>query len=178
MIVYIYSLMSHRHHQFSMPVYDDRPHMSTYASNGYLVLMPDIVYDDGHPGTSALDDVTSAVQRVIDLGYADPDAIGLQGHSWGGYESSFILTQTDMFAAIVTGAPLTNLVSMNNILYKRTGYLNGPILEWSQGRMAVSPWEDFDAWVRESPIHHAENISTPLVISILSVSSSIFSTHL
>ncbi len=164
MIVYIYSLMSHRHHQFSMPVYDDRPHMSTYASNGYLVLMPDIVYDDGHPGTSALDDVTSAVQRVIDLGYADPDAIGLQGHSWGGYESSFILTQTDMFAAIVTGAPLTNLVSMNNILYKRTGYLNGPILEWSQGRMAVSPWEDFDAWVRESPIHHAENISTPFII--------------
>jgi dipeptidyl aminopeptidase/acylaminoacyl peptidase len=164
MIVYIYSLMSQRHHQFSLPVYDDRPHMSTYASNGYLVLMPDIVYDAGHPGTSALDDVTSAVQRVIDLGYADPVAIGLQGHSWGGYESSFILTQTDMFAAIVTGAPLTNLMSMNNILYKRTGNLNGPILEWSQGRMGMSPWEDFDAWVRESPIHHAENISTPFLI--------------
>jgi dipeptidyl aminopeptidase/acylaminoacyl peptidase len=164
MIVYIYSLMSHRHHQFSMPVYDDRPHMSTYSSNGYLVLMPDIVYDAGHPGTSALDDVTSAVQRVIDLGYADPAAIGLQGHSWGGYESSFILTQTDMFAAVVTGAPLTNLMSMNNILYKRTGNLNGPILEWSQGRMGVSPWENFDQWVRESPIHHAENISTPFMI--------------
>lgn len=147
-----------------MPVYDDRPHMSTYASNGYLVLMPDIVYDPGHPGTSALDDVTSAVQRVIDLGYADPNAIGLQGHSWGGYESSFILTQTDMFAAIVTGAPLTNLISMNNILYKRTGNLNGPILEWSQGRMGMSPWDDFDTWVRESPIHHAVNISTPFLI--------------
>ena len=164
MIVYIYSLMSHRHHQFSMPVYDDRPHMSTYASNGYLFLMPDIVYDSAHPGTSALDDVTSAVQQVIDLGYADPDAIGLQGHSWGGYESSFILTQTDMFAAVVTGAPLTNLMSMNNILYKRTGSLNGPILEWSQGRMGVSPWGDFDAWVRESPVHHARNISTPFLI--------------
>jgi len=164
MIVYIYSLMSHRHHQFSMPVYDDRPHMSTYASNGYLFLMPDIVYDSAHPGTSALDDVTSAVQQVIDLGYVDSDAIGLQGHSWGGYESSFILTQTDMFAAVVTGAPLTNLMSMNNILYKRTGSLNGPILEWSQGRMGVSPWGDFDAWVRESPVHHAENISTPFLI--------------
>ena len=164
MIVYIYSLMSHRHHEFSRPVYDDRPHMSTYASNGYLVLMPDIVYAAGHPGTSALDDVTSAVQRVIDLGYADPAAIGLQGHSWGGYESSFILTQTDMFAAVVTGAPLTNLMSMNNILYKATGGLNGPILQWSQGRMGVSPWEDFDAWVRESPVHHALNINTPFLI--------------
>ncbi len=164
MVVYIYSLMSQRHHQFSMPVYDDRPHMSTYASNGYLVLMPDIVYEAGHPGTSALDCVTNAVQRVIDLGYADPEAIGLQGHSWGGYESSFILTRTDMFAAVVTGAPLTNLMSMNNILYKRTGNLNGPILEWSQGRMGVSPWEDFDVWVRESPVHHAENIATPFMI--------------
>ncbi len=164
MIVYIYSLLSQRHHGFSLPVYDDRPHMSTYASNGYLVLMPDIVYEAGKPGTSALDDVTAAVQRVIDLGYADPDAIGLQGHSWGGYESSFIVTQTDMFAAVVTGAPLTNLMSMYNILYKSSGSLNGPILQWSQGRMDISPWEDFDAWVRESPIHHAENISTPFVI--------------
>ena len=164
MIVYIYSLQSQRHHQFSLPVYDDRPHMSTYASNGYLVFMPDIVYDEAHPGTSALDDVTSSVQRVIDLGYADRDAIGLQGHSWGGYESSFIVTQTDMFAAVVTGAPLTNLPSMYNILYKRSGNVNGAILEWSQGRMGMSIWQDFDAWIRESPIHHAQNINTPFLI--------------
>jgi dipeptidyl aminopeptidase/acylaminoacyl peptidase len=42
--------------------------------------------------------VTSAVKKVIELGYADPKHIGLQGHSWGGYQSSFIVTQTDMFA--------------------------------------------------------------------------------
>lgn len=164
MLVYFYEKMSQRHHQFSMPVYDDRPHMSTYASNGYLVLMPDIIYDDGYPGSSALDDVTSAVEKVIDLGYADPDRIGLQGHSWGGYETSFILTQTDMFASIVTGAPLTNLMSMNNILYKRTGNQNGPILEWSQGRMGDQPWDDMERWISQSPVHHAPNISTPFLI--------------
>ncbi len=164
MIVYFYEKMSQRHHQFSMPVYDDRPHMSTYASNGYLVLMPDIVYDDGYPGSSALDDVTAAARKAIELGYADPERIGLQGHSWGGYETSFILTQTDMFAAIVTGAPLTNLMSMNNILYKRTGNHNGPILQWSQGRMGDQPWDDFERWVSQSPVHHAPNISTPFLI--------------
>lgn len=164
MIIYFYEKMSQRHHQYSMPTYDDRPHMSTYASNGYLVLMPDIVYDDGKPGSSALDDVTSAAQKVIDLGYADPERIGLQGHSWGGYESSFILTQTDMFACVVTGAPLTNLISMYNIIYKGSGNFNGPILEWSQGRMGVSPYEDFDLYVSQSPIHHAKNISTPFLI--------------
>ena len=164
MIIYFYEKMSQRHHQFSMPTYDDRPHMSTYASNGYLVLMPDIVYDEGKPGSSALDDVTSAAHKVIDLGYADPDRIGLQGHSWGGYQSSFILTQTDMFACVVTGAPLTNLISMYNVAYKRTGNLNGPILEWSQGRMGVSPWDNMELYRSQSPIHHAENITTPFLI--------------
>ena len=164
MVVYFYEKMSQRHHEFSRPVYDDRPHMSAYASNGYLVLMPDIVYDDGYPGSSALDDVTAAAQKVIDLGYADPERIGLQGHSWGGYETSFILTQTDMFAAIVTGAPLTNLMSMNNILYKRTGNQNGPILQWSQGRMGDQPWDDFERWVSQSPVHQAPNIETPFLI--------------
>lgn len=164
MVVYFYEKMSQRHHQFSQPVYDDRPHMSTYASNGYLVLMPDIVYEPGRPGSSALDDVVSAVEEVIDLGYADPDQIGLQGHSWGGYESSFIVTQTDMFAAVVTGAPLTNLMSMYNINYKSSGSGNGPILEWSQGRLGTTPWDDFDLFVSQSPIHHAQDIATPFLI--------------
>lgn len=164
MIVYFYEKMSQRHHQYSMPTYDDRPHMSTYASNGYLVLMPDIVFDEGKPGSSALDDVTSSVKEVIKQGYADPERIGLQGHSWGGYESSFIVTQTDMFATVVTGAPLTNLISMYNVLYKRSGNLNGAILEWSQGRMGVSPWENMELYRSQSPIHHAQNISTPFLI--------------
>jgi dipeptidyl aminopeptidase/acylaminoacyl peptidase len=164
MVIYFYEKMSQRHHQYSMPTYDDRPHMSTYASNGYLVLMPDIIYDEGKPGSSALDDVTAAAQKVIDLGYADPERIGLQGHSWGGYESSFILTQTDMFACVVTGAPLTDLVSMYNVIYKRTGSFNGPIIEWSQGRMGTTPWDNMELYMSQSPIHNAKNISTPFMI--------------
>tara|TARA_R110000796_G_scaffold252627_1_gene389025 strand:- start:110611 stop:113349 length:2739 start_codon:yes stop_codon:yes gene_type:complete len=164
MVMYFYEKMSQRHHQYSMPTYDDRPHMSTYASNGYLVLMPDIVFDEGKPGSSALDDVTSAAKEVIKLGYADPERIGLQGHSWGGYESSFIVTQTDMFAAVVTGAPLTNLISMYNIAYKQSGSLNGPIIEWSQGRMGVSPWENMELYQYQSPLFHAQNIKTPFLL--------------
>jgi dipeptidyl aminopeptidase/acylaminoacyl peptidase len=164
MIMYFYEKMSQRHHEFSMPVYDDRPHMSTYASNGYLVLMPDIIYDTGYPGSSALDDVTAAARAAIDAGYADADRICLQGHSWGGYETSFIVTQTDMFACVVTGAPLTNLISMYNINYKSSGSSNGPILEWSQGRMDTSPYHDFDLYVSQSPLHHVERISTPFLI--------------
>ena len=140
MLVYFYEKMSQRHHEYSMPRYDDRPHMSTYASDGYLVLMPDVVYEVGRPGSSAVDCVTSAVKAVIDKGYADPERIVLQGHSWGGYQSSYILTQTDMFAAVVTGAPVTNLVSFHGELYKSSGSVQQGITEKGQVRMGVSPW--------------------------------------
>ncbi|NNM06778.1 MAG: S9 family peptidase, partial [Gemmatimonadetes bacterium] len=164
MIIYFYEKMSQRHHEYSRPTYDDRPHMSTYASNGYLVLMPDIVYDMGYPGSSALDDVVSAARAAIDQGYADPDRICLQGHSWGGYETSFIVTQTDMFACVVTGAPLTNLVSMHNILYNQSGSPNANLIEWGQGRMDASPFHDLERYIAESPVHNVQGITTPFLI--------------
>ena len=155
MLVYFYELMSDTHHTFSFPVYDDRPHMSTYASNGYLVLQPDVRYEIGRPGSSALDCVTSAVKKVIELGYADPAHIGLQGHSWGGYQSSFIVTQTDIFAAVVTGAPPTDLTSFYDTLYRSSGSIQQGITEVGQVRMGagVTPWSAHDLFESQSPVH-------------------------
>ncbi len=164
MLVYFYEKVSNRHHSYSMPAYDDRPHMSEYASDGYLVLMPDIKYYEGKPGWSALDCVTSATKKVIELGYADPDHIGMQGHSWGGYQSSFILTQTDMFACTVTGAPVTNLTSMYNILYKNSGTNNQGIFELGQVRMGKGMFDDFQNYYDQSPVQNAPGISTPFMI--------------
>ncbi len=166
MIVYFYEKMSNTHHNFSMPVYDDRPHISTYASNGYLVLQPDVVYTIGRPGTSAVDDVTSAVKKVVELGYADPARIGLQGHSWGGYQSSYIITQTDMFAATVTGAPPTNLMSFYDQLYKQTGTVQQGIMEVGQVRMGrdSTPWTAKALYESQSPVHNVQSIKTPFLI--------------
>jgi dipeptidyl aminopeptidase/acylaminoacyl peptidase len=166
MLVYFYELMSDTHHTFSFPVYDDRPHMSTYASNGYLVLQPDVRYEIGRPGTSALDCVTSAVKKVIELGYADPARIGLQGHSWGGYQSSFIVTQTNMFAAVVTGAPPTDLTSFVGTLYRSTGTLQQGITEVGQVRMGAgaTPWSAKALYESQSPVHNAPKITTPFMI--------------
>jgi dipeptidyl aminopeptidase/acylaminoacyl peptidase len=138
--------------------------MATYASNGYLVLQPDIVYTIGEPGSSALDDLTAAVEKVIELGYADPERIGLQGHSWSGYQSSYVVTQTDLFAAVVTGAPPTNLISFYNTLYRNSGTVQQGITEVGQVRMGTTPFENFDLYVSQSPIHQAEGITTPFMI--------------
>ncbi|UJP65444.1 S9 family peptidase [Mongoliitalea daihaiensis] len=165
-IMYFYEKMSDRHHQYSMPVYDDRPHFSTYASNGYMIFMPDIIFEEGRPGTSSLDAITSAANKLIELGYADKDNIGLQGHSWGGYQTSFILTQTDMFKCIVTGAPPTNLESFYNNLYASTGTVHHGIMEIGQVRMGrgVTPWTHREDYNRENPMYHVPNIKTPFMI--------------
>lgn len=166
MLVYFYEKMSNTHNSFSMPAFDDRPQMSTYASDGYLMFQPDVTYEIGKPGTSALDCVTSAVKRVIELGYADPKHIGLQGHSWSGYQSSFIVTQTNMFAAVVTGAPPTNLVSFYNQLYKQSGTVQQGIMEVGQVRMGenVTPWNSHALYESQSPLHNVTKIRTPFMI--------------
>ncbi|HKJ91958.1 MAG TPA: prolyl oligopeptidase family serine peptidase, partial [Longimicrobiales bacterium] len=164
MLVYFYEKMSQNHHMYQGPAYDDRPHMATYASNGYLVLNPDIVYTIGRPGSSALDDLTAAVQKVIDLGYADPAHIGLQGHSWGGYQSSYVVTQTNMFAAVVTGAPPTDLPSFYNSTYGRTGTIQQGITEVGQVRMGTTPFDSLGVFIDQSAVFNAKKIDTPFMI--------------
>jgi dipeptidyl aminopeptidase/acylaminoacyl peptidase len=164
MLVYFYEKMSQRHHQYSMPTYDDRPHMSAYASDGYLVLMPDIIFEIGKPGTSSLDCVSSAVKKVIELGFADPERIGLQGHSWGGFQTSFIVTQTDMFACVVSGAPPTCIEGEFNQVFKSSGNNNHSYYSRSQGRMGTDPWKDHELYRSQSAIQNADKITTPFML--------------
>lgn len=163
-LVYFYEKMSQNHHSYSMPAYDDRPHFSAYASDGYLIVRPDMKYYEGQPGWNALDCLTAIVKRIVDEGYADPARIGLQGHSWGGYQSSFVVTQTDIFACVVTGAPVTNLTSMYNILYKNSGTNNHGIMETGQVRMGKSLFDDFENYAAQSPVFQAAGIKTPFMI--------------
>ena len=164
MLVYFYEKMSQRHHQYSMPTYDDRPHMSAYASNGFLVLMPDIVFEIGKPGTSSLDCISSAVKKVVELGYADPEHIGLQGHSWGGFQAAFIVTQTDMFACIVAGAAPSCIEGEFNQVFKSSGNNNHSYYSRSQGRMGTDPWKDHTLYRSQSAIQNAQKITTPFML--------------
>lgn len=88
MIVYLYETLSENLNRFVDPRPSHNINASYYASNGYLVLEPDIVYTIGHPGQSALKCVLPAIQAVVDKGFVDEKAIGIQGHSWGGYQTA------------------------------------------------------------------------------------------
>ena len=126
--------------------------------------MPDIVYELNNSGISAVECVIPAIEAAVAAGIVDKDRIGLTGHSWGGYETAFLITQTDLFKAAVAGAPLTDLISMYNTIYGSTGDMNTRWFESSQDRFKGGHWEYFDDYVRNSPVFFAQNVKTPLLI--------------
>ncbi|MDQ3013375.1 MAG: prolyl oligopeptidase family serine peptidase, partial [Acidobacteriota bacterium] len=111
MMVYIYEKLSQNLNRFVTPAPGTSINAAFYASNGYLVLMPDIVYTVGYPGQSALKCVLPAIQAVADHGFVNEDAIGIQGHSWGGYQIAYMVTQTNRFKAAAPGALVANMTS-------------------------------------------------------------------
>ncbi len=162
-IVYIYEKLSQGANQYPQPGYNGF-NIAHYTSNGYAVIEPDIVYKVNDPGMSAVACVVPAVKAAIATGVVDPQRVGLQGHSWGGYQTAFLVTQTDIFHAAVAGAPLTDMVSMYSLIYRNTGGTNQAIFESSQGRFAGGYWDNMEAYIRNSPVYHAKNVKTPLMI--------------
>jgi dipeptidyl aminopeptidase/acylaminoacyl peptidase len=162
-IVYIYEHFSDGFNRFVQPTANGF-NKSVSTSNGYAVLMPDITYTVNDPGMSAVWSVLPALRAAIATGIVDPARVGLHGHSWGGYQTSLLVTQTNAFKAAIAGAPLTNMVSMYSLVFKNTGVGNMAIFESSQGRFRGGYWDNWDAYVRNSPIAHASKVQTPLVI--------------
>jgi dienelactone hydrolase len=162
-IVYIYEKLSQNFNRYFTP-YANGFNKSVYTSRGYAVLMPDIVYQINDPGMSAVWCVLPAIKAAIATGVVDKSRIGLHGHSWGGYQTAFLITQTKIFKAAVAGAPLTNMVSMYSSIYWNTGSANQPIFESSQGRFRGGYWDYQEAYLRNSPVFHAKNVQTPLLI--------------
>lgn len=162
-IVYIYEKLSNNLNRYFLPTVGGF-NKSYYTSQGYAVLMPDINYTINDPGMSAVWCVLPALKAAIATGVVDPERVGLQGHSWGGYQTAFLITQTEAFAAAVAGAPLTNMISMYSSIYWNTGSANQPIFESSQGRFTGGYWENLEAYTRNSPVYYATRVQTPLLL--------------
>lgn len=162
-VVYIYEKLTSGLNRYYTPTANGF-NKSVYTSNGYAVLMPDIVYKVNDPGMSAVWCVVPAVKAAIATGIVDKDRVAIHGHSWGGYQTAFMITQTDVFRAAIAGASLTNMISMYNSVYWNTGSANQPIFESSQGRFTGSPLDVPEAYTRNSPAYFAKNISTPLLL--------------
>jgi dipeptidyl aminopeptidase/acylaminoacyl peptidase len=164
MMVYIYERLSQGLHAFRSPGPGTSINPTFYVSNGYLVFMPDIVYTIGYPGQSALKCVLPGIQAVVDKGFVKEDAIGIQGHSWGGYQIAYMVTQTNRFKAAAPGALVANMTSAYSGIRWGTGLPRQFQYERSQSRIGGSLWDYPLRFLDNSPIFRADRVETPLLM--------------
>ncbi len=167
MIVYNYELLSQNVHRYVAP--SDRSYYNTavFMSHGYFVLQPDIVFRTRQPGWSVVECVTAAVERVVEMGLVDPERVGIIGHSMGGFNTSFVSTNSHgVFAAAVAGAPMTDLVSYYGDHHWGSGVAETDHIETGQERMEVALYEDLQAYIDNSAVYNAHEMTVPLLLEV------------
>lgn len=164
LLVYIYERLSHSLHNFVDPRPGTSVNFSYYVSNGYVVFLPDIAYKVGYPGQSALKCVLPGVQAVVERGFIDEKAIGIQGHSWGGYQIAYLVTQTDRFKAASAGAPVANMTSAYGGIRWGSGLPRQFQYERTQSRIGGTLWQFPMRFIENSALFMADRVRTPVMM--------------
>lgn len=165
MIVYSYEKLSDGLHRYSTPrIAGAGTSEAFYVSDDYLYLQPDIHFRLRTSHSDMHECIDEAIQRVVELGYADENRIGYLGHSFGGHAAMFISTQKNRFAAIAGGAGVSNLVQGFNIDIVSDGSNEQDYYITGQGRLTASPADDLGLYLDQSPIFHAKKMDTPLLL--------------
>jgi dipeptidyl aminopeptidase/acylaminoacyl peptidase len=163
MVVYYYERLSDGLHQYHAPTGRNVVNPSVYTSLGYLVFFPDIVYKPGWPGPSAVKAIVPGVQSLVARGFVNPKAVGIAGQSWGGYQSAYVITQTNMFAAAVPNAPVANMTSAYGGIRWESGLARPFQYEKTQSRIGGSIWEYPVRFIENSPLFHLDRVTTPVL---------------
>jgi len=141
--------------------------ISFFTSRGYIVFVPDIVYVDGHPGESAYNCICSGCEALCEAyPAADKSKMAIQGQSWGGYQTAWLVTRTNMFAAAGAGAPVSNMTSAYGGIRWGSGMTRAGQYEHGQSRIGKSLWDEggLELYLENSPIFNADKVQTPLLI--------------
>ena len=164
MVSYFYEDLSNGLHGYVAPNGRNVINSTHYVSNGYLIFEPDIHYEIGYPGPSAVKSIVPGVQMLLARGYVDPKGLGLQGQSWGGYQTAFLITQTSMFSAAMAGAPVANMTSAYGGIRWGSGLARAFQYEKTQSRLGKSIWDAPNLYIENSPLFWLPRVTTPLFI--------------
>lgn len=135
----------------------------SYVSQGYLVFCPDIYYKVGDPMQGTYDAVVSAASYISKLGFVNSKKMGIQGCSFGGYQTNYLVTHTNIFAAAESSSSVSNWISSYGNLLSGTNNLQN-FYEAGQIRIGASLWEKPDAYIKNSPIFYVDKVKTPLLM--------------
>lgn len=165
LMVYFYERNADTLHRYTSPAAGRSIiNFSFYVSRGYVVFIPDVVYKTGEPGPSAENCILPGVEHIASKGFVDKKKIGMQGHSWGGYQTAYLVTVTNMFACAESGAPVSNMTSAYGGIRWGTGMSRMFQYEKTQSRIGATLWQDRENYIKNSPVFFADKIQTPLLI--------------
>ena len=164
MVTYFYEINSNTLNSYVPPNGRNSINYTHYVSNGYLVFVPDIVYETGYPGPSAVKAVVPGVEMLLARGYVDPKGLGIQGHSWGGYQTAYIITQSHLFSAAMAGAPVANMTSAYGGIRWGSGINRAGQYEGGQSRIGKPVIEAPELYIKNSPLFWLDRVTTPLFI--------------
>ena len=136
-----------------------------YVSRGYVIFVPDIHYTPGIPGESCYNYVCSGAEEMCRrYPWIDKERIGIDGQSWGGYQTAYLVTRTNMFACAGSGAPVSNMTSAFGGIRWESGDSRQAQYEMGQSRIGRNLWEAPELYIQNSPLFHANRVETPLLI--------------
>ena len=164
MVTYFYESLSDGLHSYVAPGGRNTINPTVYTSLGYLVFFPDIAYQEGYPGQSALKSIVPGIQSLIARGYVDSKRVGSAGQSWGGYQTAYMITQTNLFAAAFAGAPVANMTSAYGGIRWESGVARAFQYEKTQSRIGGSLWQYPMRFIENSPLFFTDRIQTPVLI--------------
>lgn len=165
MIVYFYERSNETLYDYIAPApTPSRLNISFFVSRGYVVFVPDIWYTTGYPGQSAYDYIVSGTRALINEGFIDSTKLGLQGQSWGGYQTTHLITRTNLYSAAWAGAPVSNMFSAYGGIRWQTGMNRQFQYEKTQSRIGATIWEKPELYKENSPLFYVPDINTPLVM--------------
>jgi len=163
LLLHYYEERSQEMYQFKEPaMISDGINIPYFVSRGYLVFIPDIHFKIGAVGESLLSTVVSGARYLSQASWVDSTKIGIQGHSFGGWETNYLITHTDLFAAAAEGAGSTDAISSYGGLFG--GQSRHYIAEEFQGRARHNLWERQDIYIDGSPLLKADQVTTPLLM--------------
>jgi dipeptidyl aminopeptidase/acylaminoacyl peptidase len=145
--------------------FDDRfsGTINVLTQNGYAVMQPSVNLEIGHPGESWMKGVTAAANKLIEMGIADKDRLGVSGTSYGGYATALLITKTDRFKAAINISGKVDMISFYTDS-PRLGVRNTHAPEKSQDRIGGTLWQQPMKYIEHSAIFAADRIKTPLLL--------------
>lgn len=162
----IYEKRSHVRNLYKHPseVYGNLINFRQYISEGYFIIEPDIYVKQGAPGFSASKDVEEALDVILSKFNIDSEKIGIIGHSFGGYETNFIITQTNRFKVAVSSSSVSDLINFYHTINWTTLKPDMWRMETQQWRFGSGFYDNQDRYYQNSPINHLNNVNTPLLL--------------